>query len=180
MTKRNSQHEIKVIGCIGYVLIPILLWITFFTQDMMHINFTGVINKENGWIMKIAGLLLWAWFNILLIRTSHHFPHLYLWISSMDIMAVGTMLIPYTTPSSIISNLHIVCANAVLILFNIITVGSNLHNLSRLRLYVMLCLPAFFLALTTMSINGICEIVYACGISVYLTHTCITEMKKGQ
>ena len=170
MSKKNSQLKKRCVQLIGYVLIPVLLWVTYRFTDMAGINFTGVINRENGWIMKIGGLCLWAWFNVLLIPITRTLPHQKHWIAFMDLLAVLTMVIPYHTQADLLSNLHVLCANGTLFVFNYIVIFSSLHSLSKLRLYFMFVLPSFLLILTTMSINGLCETVYAWGISVYLTH----------
>lgn len=170
MSKKNSQLKKRSVQLIGYVLIPALLWITYRFTDMADVNFTGVINRENGWIMKIGGLGLWAWFNGLLIPITRTLPHQKQWIVFMDLLAVGTMVIPYHTQADVLSNLHVLCANGTLFVFNYIVIFSSLHSPSQLRLYFMFALPAFLLILITMSINGLCETVYAWGISVYLTY----------
>lgn len=169
MSKKNSQLKKRCIQLIGYGLIPLLLWLTYFIFDMSDINFTGVINQENGWIMKLGGLSLWAWFNVLLIPLTTSLRHQKQWVFLMDLLAVLTMIIPYHNQADVLSNLHVLCANGTLFIFNYVFIASHIHDLSKLRLYFMFTLPAFLLILSTMSINGLSEIVYAWGISITLT-----------
>ena len=169
MANQNSQLKKRVVQLIGYILIPAVLWLTYSAFDMEKITFTGVINSENGWMMKSGGLLLWAWFNVLLIPVTSSIRHQKHWIILMDVLAVLTMVIPYHNQAEVFSNLHVLCANGTLFVFNYVIITSCIHDLSQLRLYFIFTLPAIFLILTTMSINGICEVVYAWGISVYLT-----------
>lgn len=139
--------------------------------DMAHDNFTGVINRDGiGLYMKLGGLVLWTYYNLLLYPQSSTLPHRNAWFAGMNICAVLTIVIPYGNPAAVLSNLHVLCANTTIVLLNIIIVLSRSHDFRTLQFYVLLSLPAFLLIFTTMSINGICEIVYAWSMSVYLTY----------
>ncbi|MGM9942399.1 MAG: hypothetical protein ACI32N_10495 [Bulleidia sp.] len=179
MFKKISQHTETVISIIGNLIIPIALWVTYFIADFDEYNYTGAINRPDiGIFMKCAGLILWAWVNVLLYRcTVLKKKNAQLFI--LDVLALCTMFIPYHNEADLTANLHVVFGLLTLVWFNLMIVQNGMRDFRLLRLYVMLCIPAFVFVLRAMSIDGLSEIIYTWGVVVYLTYLCTHQKKKG-
>ena len=169
MRKLFSQHKRILQYMIGYILIPFILFVAYFIFHMEDVNFTGIINHPSyGNLMKIPCLLLWFYFNWLCYEQVH-LPHKKSWFLLTSFFAISAVLIPYSVPSALFSNLHVLFSDIAFLLFNGIILYSDLYETKKLAVFFILCIPSFLLCIVSMSVTGIAEIAYTAGLSVYLT-----------
>lgn len=169
MQKLFSQHKRILQKAIGYILIPGILIASYFIFHMKDVNFTGIINHPTyGNIMKILCLFLWFYLNWLCYEEVH-IPGKKVWFPVISLFAISAVFIPYTVPSALSSNLHVLFSDIAFLLFNGMILYSDLYDQKRLMVFIMLCIPSFLICIVSMSVTGIAEIAYTVALSIYLT-----------
>ena len=84
------------------------------------------------------------------------------------IMTVS-LFMPYRSAGDLVSNIHIILAYAAFLYMNILLARIVDFNRRIISIYVCLLIPCILLIITAMSITGLSETIYVCGVSIILT-----------
>ena len=169
MRPRSPQQDRRIRTMIAAVII-LLSIIPFAGLNPYTVNYTGLFQQRPllTWLCMGPALILQGWLFMTAVRktpggSSLRIPSLFLLAG-----VIALMIMPYRKEHDLSTNLHLVLAFAVLVLLNVLVFRILFFKQKLLLFYAGSCVLAFFTALTTSSINGLSELIYAAVLTVSL------------
>lgn len=167
---KNSLQD-KLIVLLGFILLPILLYVPFIFYSIFDYNYTGVIQESFLFSLVWIICVIISFYVLFYLNRPYHYTKRK-WNITLCILALLTILtvcIPYDKENAVLLNLHLLCG--VIDLIVILIVVLKMIYTDQKILYVcmgFLCIEVFLIA-TSMSITGIVEWLFGTMLSIILT-----------